>query len=80
MPNVGPLEIAVVLVIAAFWIAVIALVIYGVIRLVRGLSGHDPVSAAAVGDPALDDLRSRFARGEIDEAEYQRRRSVLQAR
>ena len=80
MPNVGLFEVAIVLIIAAFWIAVIALLAFGVVRLVRGSSGHDPVSEATVGDPALEDLRSRFARGEIDEAEYRRRRSVLQVR
>ena len=29
-------------------------------------------------DPALATLRERFARGEIDEAEYRHQRSVLQ--
>ena len=31
-------------------------------------------------DPALDVLRTRFANGEIDEAELQRLRGVLQSR
>jgi len=34
-------------------------------------------SASSRADPALDVLRTRFASGEIDEAEYLRRRAAL---
>lgn len=43
--------------------------------LVRGLMtarhGHR-------GDPALDELRSAYARGELDQQEYEQRRCVLE--
>lgn len=38
---------------------------------------EEPVSLAAERDPAIAALRERFARGEIDEAEYRRRLAVL---
>jgi uncharacterized membrane protein len=75
MPNVGPLELLVVIAIAAFWLAIIGLLAYGAVTL--GRRRRAP-AAPDVEDPALADLRTRFARGEIDEAEYQRRRSILQ--
>jgi len=35
-------------------------------------------SRGSSGDTALELLRERFARGELDETEYERRRAVLQ--
>ncbi len=59
------------------WFAVvaggIALVIWA---LSRGLSGGRCASGPAP-DRALEALRERFARGEIDEADYLARRRVL---
>jgi putative membrane protein len=75
MPNVGPLELLVVIAIAAFWLAIIGLLAYAAVTL--GRRRRAPAGTGAE-DPALADLRTRFARGEIDEAEFQRRRSVLQ--
>ena len=54
-----------------FW----ALVIFGVIALVRYLSRADRVTAA---QPTPEEvLAERFARGEINEEEYQHRLEVL---
>jgi uncharacterized membrane protein len=80
MPSVGPLELLVVIAIAAFWLAIIGLLAYGAVALGRRRRRRATAGPAGPGaeDPALVDLRTRFARGEIDEAEYQRRRSVLQ--
>ncbi len=64
--------------IGAFWLAVIA----GVAYSVRDI-GRRPRSAVAAGPPtatadaALATLRDRFARGEIDRAEYEERRQAL---
>jgi len=44
--------------------------------IVRGMSGGQQVRHAGE-DRALASLRDRFARGEIDEAEFQRRRRIL---
>lgn len=55
-----------------FWGGVIALVVF----LLRRSGGSSDRSSR---DP-LDLLRERFARGEIDEAEYRTRRQVLEER
>jgi len=56
-----------------FWVGIIVLGVY----LFRRLSPR--VSGGPIGrSDALDILRERFARGEIDAEEYQRRREILQ--
>ncbi len=77
MPNIGPIEVIVSVAIAVMYIGVFVLVAYAAIVLVARLL-HRVLPATNPRDPAMDDLRSRFARGEIDEAEYQHLRSVLQ--
>ena len=61
----------------ALWmLLLLALTVLGGVALARALlprsRGHEHE------DVALDVLRSRFARGEIDEAEYRHRRATLQ--
>ncbi len=60
----------------AFWVLVVGLIVYAV----RGFGHTGPTlvaSRGATGDRALTLLRERFARGEIDEEEYQRRHRAL---
>lgn len=52
-----------------------ALVVAVVLLLVRGAPGSEQ---PRYPDNPFDILAQRFARGEIDEAEYQRRRDALQ--
>jgi putative membrane protein len=59
------------LVFGALWLTVIGLVLWRGRRWLGG--GHSMPDAAAV-------LRERFARGEIDTDEYQRRLRVLEGR
>ena len=64
-----------VLIIVLFWglvIAAIVLAIRWLIRADRRGSHEGPTTP-----DALELLRQRYARGEIDEAEYERRRTVL---
>ena len=59
----------------AFW----SLVVFAIVMLVRHFgrpAGTGPGVAPPV-DNALETLRERFARGEIDEEEYQRRLALL---
>lgn len=70
------------LMMVAFW----GLLIVGLVALVRYVGGPrdgahvKPAGPAPGPDRAQDVLAERFARGEIDEDEYRRRRAVLQER
>ena len=69
MPGPGPVELLVIAAIAAMF----ALPIVLVVALLRRRDARPPRP-----DPALDALRTRFADGDIDEAEYERLRRTLQ--
>jgi putative membrane protein len=57
---------------------ILALVVAVVIAVLRWFGVIDPVRGTAVDDEsALDILEKRFARGEIDEAEFTSRKSAL---
>ena len=65
-----------------FW----ALIVLGIVFLWRTLAsgktprgGGDPGAQGDRTDRALEILRERYAKGEIDEEEYQRRRRDLDA-
>lgn len=65
------------------WLVVVALllaaVVFAVVRLVvvPVVESTDPFGERPTADPARAALRERFARGEIDEAEFERRLAVL---
>lgn len=56
-----------------FWIVLIVLVVWAVRGLGNGGAATPPRDASA-----RELLDARFARGEIDEAEYRRRRAMLE--
>ncbi len=58
------------------WGALIALVVAAIVVIVR-LLGHWPDARRVDRNTALETLRERYARGEINEAEYRERRHVL---
>lgn len=58
-----------------FWVVVIALIVYGI----RWLSEGGRRSGPGRRNDALDILRDRFARGEIEEEEFKRRKAALEA-
>ena len=60
-------------------IVVIAAVVAVVVLMVRWLGGpgYGTAPHPSPGRPALDILRERFARGEIDKEEFEERRRVL---
>lgn len=66
------------------WMVVFALllaaVVFAVVRLVfvPVVEATEPEAGRPAADAALTELRNRFARGEIDEDEYERRRAVLE--
>lgn len=54
------------------------LIIVGIIALVKWLGGsHGPGGQGASENKALDILKERYARGEIDEQEFQKRKRDL---
>ena len=55
-----------------FWI----LIIMAIVLLVRSFTGNDSVHTPP--ESAMDILKKRFARGEIDEEEFEKRRSKLE--
>ncbi len=57
-----------------FW----GLVIWGIVALVRGLSGsRGPDSTPPTADSALEVLKKRYARGEIDKEEYEEKKKDI---
>ena len=55
----------------------IAAIVVGVVLLVRSSSRDEQPPRAPGSDRALEILGERFARGEIDQAEYEERRRIL---
>jgi uncharacterized membrane protein len=78
MPTVGPVELALTLFLGLAAVIVVALFLYALIVLAARLLHRVLPATPSHDDPALVTLRERFARGEIDEAEYRHQRSVLQ--
>jgi uncharacterized membrane protein len=77
MPDFGGLPILLTQV-AGFLI--IVLFVYAMIVLAARTLHRFMPATSPPRDPAMDALRTRLAVGEIDEAEFQRLRSILQGR
>jgi len=68
-----------------FWVAIIVGVILLVLWLVRQTTGgqiygsatHYTTGESTKGESALDIIRSRYARGEIDKAEFEEKKKDL---
>lgn len=60
---------------ALFWLALLALIVLLIVRLWPGAGTFQ--SSAPREDEALSILRQRYARGEIDSEEFERRRRQL---
>lgn len=60
----------------------VAVVVVALVLLMRWLGGNDPASPwthrAPPGRQPLDILKERFAKGEIDKAEFEERRRALE--
>ena len=72
MPEVGLPTMIIVFAIMAIFVALAYVLIVGLARVFHG--------GPPTRDPALDALRTRFAKGEIDEGGFARLRSVLEGR
>jgi putative membrane protein len=66
------------LIMMILFIAVIAVVVVLVVKWIGGPGhSHRPGATGPTGGEALDILRERFARGEIDAAEFEERKRLL---
>jgi putative membrane protein len=72
----GGMGLAAWLFMGTFWVALLALIVWLVVRLLP--SGSRPAPGGSVESPE-DILDRRFARGEIDEETYAAQRAVLTA-
>ena len=59
-----------------FWIVFLGLIIWAIVALVRNLS-ESKGSDSSKADSALEMLKKRYARGEIDKEEYEAKKKDL---
>lgn len=57
-----------------FWLFLLVLLIF----IIKAVVGNNPGSAPRQEDSPLDILKKRYARGDIDEDEFTRRRTELE--
>lgn len=62
-----------------FWVLVLVVVVWLVVRMVNA-ADRRPADGRGERDEALELLRRRFASGEIDAEEFERRLALLQRR
>ena len=60
------------------WVLFLAVIVVGVVYLVRALADRDAGSARSASS-AVQILEERFARGEIDREEFEDRRRTLES-
>ena len=77
MGGLGIASIIYVLVIALFWGLVIAALVLGIRWLIRADQRNRVPPPPPASETPLEVLQHRYARGEIDEEEYERRRKTL---
>jgi putative membrane protein len=66
----------VIAIVAAFWLGVIALIFLGIRWLIQNNEANRATRPRAE-DTAMELLRQRFARGEIDATEFEERKRAL---
>ena len=75
--GLGVAELFFVLLWAAFVVLVLVLIVLAIRWLLRADRSVAPPPPASQGPNPLDILRERYARGEIDDEEFERRRKTL---
>jgi len=60
-----------------FWIVVLGLIIWAVVAAVRGAGERGGFGSASQSESALEILKKRYARGEINKAEYEEKKKDL---
>jgi len=61
------------------WLIVLGLIVVGVVWAIRNMGRWSGPSESTRKSEAMDILRSRYARGEIDTAEFEERRQKLES-
>lgn len=60
-----------------FWAVVMGLIIWAVVAAARGAGGQSGSGAPGQSESALEILKKRYARGEINKAEYEEKKKDL---
>ena len=60
-----------------FWIVVVGLIIWAVVAAARGTGQSGSSDSAGHSESALEILKRRYARGEINKAEYEEKKKDL---
>ncbi len=60
-----------------FWIVVLGLIIWAVVAAARGTGQAGSSDSASHSDSSLEILKRRYARGEINKAEYEEKKKDL---
>jgi putative membrane protein len=76
-PGMFIAELFWVALVVAFWVAIIALIVVAIRWLIRQDRRSTDGGSLPRADDPLEILRRRYAAGEIDDEEYQRRRKML---
>jgi len=54
-----------------FWLVILGFIIWGVVSVVNNNRGHDRQHYMPPGESALDILKKRYARGEINKEQFE---------
>ena len=60
-----------------FWIVFLGLIIWAIVALARRVSQPGSTDSSSRADSALDILKRRYARGEINKEEYEEKKKDL---
>lgn len=67
------------IIVTVFWALVLAFIVIALLRAIRSGKGAWHLRHGLDGDSALDILKERYAKGEIDRAEFEEKKKDLSA-
>lgn len=61
-----------------FWLVILALIVWGVVTIVNNSRRRNDQNFSSPREDALDILKKRYARGEIDQQQFKRMQKEIQ--